>query len=143
MMFARALAASILAASLLTITPACGPASAQTYPSRPVTILVAFPPGGADDATARIIQDPMEKALGQPIVSKMSAAPEASSPPPGSPTRARWLHDPAAPGRAGSRHDALSGTHFRRREGFCADRSHQYDAEYAVRASGPAGEQSR
>jgi tripartite-type tricarboxylate transporter receptor subunit TctC len=31
-------------------------------------MLVAFPPGGADDATARIIQDPMQDALGQPIV---------------------------------------------------------------------------
>ena len=31
-------------------------------------MIVAFPPGGADDATARIIQDPMQKALGQPIV---------------------------------------------------------------------------
>jgi tripartite-type tricarboxylate transporter receptor subunit TctC len=43
-------------------------ASAQTYPDRPVTMLVGFPPGGADDAIARIIQDPMQKALGQPIV---------------------------------------------------------------------------
>jgi tripartite-type tricarboxylate transporter receptor subunit TctC len=31
-------------------------------------MIVAFPPGGVDDATARIIQDPMQKALGQPIV---------------------------------------------------------------------------
>jgi tripartite-type tricarboxylate transporter receptor subunit TctC len=31
-------------------------------------MLVAFPPGGADDAIARIIQDPLQKALGQPIV---------------------------------------------------------------------------
>src|SRR5581483_5841684 len=30
--------------------------------------LVAFPPGGADDAIARIIQDPLQKALGQPVV---------------------------------------------------------------------------
>src|SRR5262249_29428379 len=37
-------------------------------PNRPVTMIVAFPPGGADDATARILQDPMQKALGQPIV---------------------------------------------------------------------------
>jgi len=29
---------------------------------------VAFPPGGADDAVARTIQDPMQKALGQPVV---------------------------------------------------------------------------
>ena len=45
-----------------------GSAAAQTYPDRPITMLVAFPPGGADDAIARIIQDPLQKALGQPIV---------------------------------------------------------------------------
>jgi hypothetical protein len=33
-----------------------------------VIMIVAFAPGGADDATARILQDPMYKALGQPIV---------------------------------------------------------------------------
>ena len=43
-------------------------AAAQTYPNRPVTLVVAFAPGGADDATARILQDPMQKSLGQPIV---------------------------------------------------------------------------
>jgi tripartite-type tricarboxylate transporter receptor subunit TctC len=59
----RALAASIFSACIL----ASG-ASAQTYPDRPVTMLVAFPPGGADDAIARIIQDPMQDALGQPVV---------------------------------------------------------------------------
>ncbi len=64
MTFARALAAAIFAAGLL----AAGSVSAQTYPDRPVTMLVAFPPGGADDAIARMIQDPMQKALGQPIV---------------------------------------------------------------------------
>jgi tripartite-type tricarboxylate transporter receptor subunit TctC len=63
MNFLRALAVSIFCACIL----ASG-ASAQTYPDRPVTMLVAFPPGGADDAIARIIQDPMQKALGQPIV---------------------------------------------------------------------------
>src|SRR6516162_11507498 len=59
----RALAASIFSACILA-----NGASAQTYPDRPVTMLVAIPPGGADDATARIIQDPMQDALGQPIV---------------------------------------------------------------------------
>jgi tripartite-type tricarboxylate transporter receptor subunit TctC len=67
-MFARALAASILAASVLTAGPACTPASAQTYPNRPVTMLVAFPPGGIDDAIARMIQPALEKALGQTLV---------------------------------------------------------------------------
>jgi tripartite-type tricarboxylate transporter receptor subunit TctC len=66
MTFARALAAALLAAG--TLTTGAGGASAQTYPNRPVTMIVAFPPGGADDATARMIQDPLQKALGQPIV---------------------------------------------------------------------------
>ena len=64
MIIARAFAAALLAACTLTI----GSASAQDYPNRPVTMIVAFPPGGADDATARIIQDAMQKALGQTIV---------------------------------------------------------------------------
>jgi putative tricarboxylic transport membrane protein len=62
MQFARALAASMLCAV------AASGVAAQTYPNRPVTLVVAFAPGGADDATARILQDPMQKALGQPIV---------------------------------------------------------------------------
>jgi tripartite-type tricarboxylate transporter receptor subunit TctC len=57
-----------LAISIFTACLAASIASAQTYPNRPVTMVVAFPPGGADDATARILQDPMQKALGQPIV---------------------------------------------------------------------------
>ena len=64
MIVARTLAASMLAACLLV----SGAASAQTYPDHPVTMIVTFPPGGADDATARIIQDALQKALGQPIV---------------------------------------------------------------------------
>jgi tripartite-type tricarboxylate transporter receptor subunit TctC len=64
MTFARALTAAIVAACL-SLT---GAAWAQNYPERPVTMIVPFPPGGATDAIARIIQDPMQKALGQPIV---------------------------------------------------------------------------
>jgi tripartite-type tricarboxylate transporter receptor subunit TctC len=62
MKFARSLAASMLCAV------AVSGAAAQSYPNRPVTMVVGFAPGGADDATARILQDPMQKALGQPIV---------------------------------------------------------------------------
>src|SRR5947208_10313696 len=63
----RALAASIFCACMVP-SGAISAALAQTYPERPVTSVVAFAPGGADDATARILQDPMQKALGQPIV---------------------------------------------------------------------------
>ncbi len=44
------------------------PAAAQTYPSRPITIVVPFPPAGATDPMARIVQDELRKNLGQPII---------------------------------------------------------------------------
>ncbi|TMJ79812.1 MAG: hypothetical protein E6G76_27785, partial [Alphaproteobacteria bacterium] len=57
-------AAALLAASILAL----GSAAAQTYPSRPITLVVPFPPGGATDAIARIIQDSMSQSLGQQLV---------------------------------------------------------------------------
>jgi tripartite-type tricarboxylate transporter receptor subunit TctC len=44
------------------------PASAQTYPSRPVNMLVAFPPGGNTDIMARALQNELGKALGQTVI---------------------------------------------------------------------------
>jgi tripartite-type tricarboxylate transporter receptor subunit TctC len=64
MIFARALAALFLAACIL----GTGAASAQTYPSRPITLVVPYPPGGATDAIARIVQDSMSQSLGQQMV---------------------------------------------------------------------------
>ena len=50
-------------------TLAAGPAFAQTaFPSHAVTILVAFPPGGANDITTRPIATAMEAVLKQPVV---------------------------------------------------------------------------
>jgi tripartite-type tricarboxylate transporter receptor subunit TctC len=43
-------------------------AAAQVYPSRPVTIVVALPAGGAVDALARILAEHMRVTLGQPVV---------------------------------------------------------------------------
>jgi tripartite-type tricarboxylate transporter receptor subunit TctC len=45
-----------------------GAASAQIYPSRPITLVVPYPPGGATDAIARIVQDSMSQSLGEQIV---------------------------------------------------------------------------
>ena len=41
---------------------------AQTYPSRPITMIVPFPAGGGTDVSARIVSEHMSRTLGQPIV---------------------------------------------------------------------------
>jgi tripartite-type tricarboxylate transporter receptor subunit TctC len=58
---------TLLWAALLALI-GIGAANAQTYPSRPITIIAPFPPGGPSDALARILSGPLEAALGQPIV---------------------------------------------------------------------------
>ncbi|MFL6564901.1 MAG: Bug family tripartite tricarboxylate transporter substrate binding protein [Burkholderiales bacterium] len=40
----------------------------QAWPTRPVTFIVPYPPGGGTDIIARIVQEPLSKQLGQPIV---------------------------------------------------------------------------
>ncbi len=43
-------------------------AHAQTWPTRPITMIVPLPPGGAVDILARVIAEPMQAALGQPVL---------------------------------------------------------------------------
>jgi tripartite-type tricarboxylate transporter receptor subunit TctC len=43
-------------------------ARAETYPSRPVSIIVPFPAGGATDTLARFLGQYMHGLLGQPVV---------------------------------------------------------------------------
>ena len=45
-----------------------GQALEQPYPSKPIRLVVGFPPGGAADFVSRAFQEPLGKALGQPIV---------------------------------------------------------------------------
>ena len=45
-----------------------GVASGQTWPSRPITLVVGYPPGGQTDFAARIVQPGLSRVLGQPVV---------------------------------------------------------------------------
>ncbi len=43
-------------------------ALAQAFPTRPITIVVPYPPGGTTDALARMLQEPLQKQLGQTVI---------------------------------------------------------------------------
>ncbi|HEX6363604.1 MAG TPA: tripartite tricarboxylate transporter substrate-binding protein, partial [Albitalea sp.] len=58
--------AALGGASALAASPAF--AQAQGYPSRPVHMLIPYPPGGTTDVMARTLEDPLSKALGQTVL---------------------------------------------------------------------------
>src|SRR6478672_4596048 len=60
----RKLAVAIALAVLAGVTSV----QAQTYPSRQITLIVPFPPGGSTDVAARILAEHMRARLGQPVV---------------------------------------------------------------------------
>ena len=57
-----------LALMALAVLAGIAGAEAQTYPSRPITLIVPFPPGGSTDSAARIMAERMRTTLGQSIV---------------------------------------------------------------------------
>jgi tripartite-type tricarboxylate transporter receptor subunit TctC len=52
----------------LLVAIATLPAAAETWPGRPIKLIVPFAPGGANDIVARLLQPSLEKALGQPVI---------------------------------------------------------------------------
>lgn len=56
------------AAVIAAMTIAAGAAFAQTYPSKPVNLMVPYPAGGVSDTIARIVEKPLGKALGQLVI---------------------------------------------------------------------------
>jgi tripartite-type tricarboxylate transporter receptor subunit TctC len=59
---------SIIAVALFGAAVTCAPASAQDYPTKPITLVVPFPAGGGNDALARLVAEKMSRALGQQVV---------------------------------------------------------------------------
>jgi tripartite-type tricarboxylate transporter receptor subunit TctC len=55
----------IVFVGVLGLIPA---AKAQAWPTKPIKFIVPFPPGGGTDVIARIMQEPLSKALGQQII---------------------------------------------------------------------------
>jgi len=64
MKLVRIAAAVVLATAALHI----GSAAAQTYPVKPIRLLVPFPPGGSTDIVARIVAQKVSAQLGQPLI---------------------------------------------------------------------------
>jgi len=57
-----------LCAALICLVSVPGISNAEDYPSRPITLVVPFPPGGSTTVMARIVGDKLSAALGQQIV---------------------------------------------------------------------------
>lgn len=63
----RSLFAATIAALAVALSPA-GPAAAQDFPTRPVTLVIPFAAGGSTDLVGRLIAERMSAELGQPVV---------------------------------------------------------------------------
>jgi hypothetical protein len=64
----RRQAFSVLLYAAVASSLAPGGVAAQAYPTRPVTLVIPFPPGGGNDALGRMVADKMSKSIGQQIV---------------------------------------------------------------------------
>jgi len=58
----------LFSATLCAIVLAIASAAAQPFPSRPITMIVPYPPGGPTDTLARIFAERLRASLGQPVI---------------------------------------------------------------------------
>ena len=54
-------------AAALTLAVPLAPAAQEPYPSRPITVVAPFPPGGVADLTARPVAAALERVLKSPV----------------------------------------------------------------------------
>jgi tripartite-type tricarboxylate transporter receptor subunit TctC len=60
----------LLVAVMLSTLAGIGSAAAQSYPSRPITMIVPFAAGGITDIVARLVSERMKTSLGQPVIAE-------------------------------------------------------------------------
>jgi tripartite-type tricarboxylate transporter receptor subunit TctC len=57
-----------LGAAVLSLGAATTPAAAQDFPTRPIRMVIAFPPGGPTDFVGRLVAEKLKDLLGQPVI---------------------------------------------------------------------------
>ena len=65
---ARSAAFAVCLASVALSAISVGPAQAQAWPNKPIRFLLPNPPGGTNDILARMLQQPLQEILGQPVI---------------------------------------------------------------------------
>jgi tripartite-type tricarboxylate transporter receptor subunit TctC len=70
-------------------------AKAQTYPSRPIAMIVPFAAGGGADAIARVVAERMSRSLGQSIIIENVTGADGNIGAGRATRAARWLYDRA------------------------------------------------
>jgi len=58
----------IATAAMLALVPVAAAFAQDAFPSRPIKIVVPFPPGGSSDSVARLLANGMKDKLGQPVI---------------------------------------------------------------------------